>query len=400
MKNINDLKNERQQILNSAKTFLESDKIEEYENAMKEVAAFNNKIINAEKYEEEQNKFLENETTSAILKNQKEDEDGKKYASAFVFAMKNGITPSSANENEKTKVLYNALKETGGNPEGSDGGFLIPEEYNHKITEEKRQLLDLSTYFTEETVTALSGYRVLDTAANIGFTPIDEMDNIAEGDMPKFKKVSYSVKEYADIFPVSNNLLADEKVGLADYLARRFAKQETITKNQIIIENLKTLKAENISASNCVSEIKSVINKKLDPVISAESIIITNQSGLDFLDQLTDTSGRPLLQPDITGESTLMFKNKEVIMVSDKNLPSREVTTAGDKKGMYHPIFIGNGKEFMAIFKRSAIEVASTTQGGNAWATNSTEFRAIMRLDSQIMDEKAFVSREIFVPAT
>ena len=41
------------------------------------------------------------------------------------------------------------------------------------------------------------------------------------------------------------------------------------------------------------------------------------------------------------------------------------------------------------VFRRQPLEIASTDIGGNAWKTNSTEVRAITRLDAQVFDSEA-----------
>ena len=50
---------------------------------------------------------------------------------------------------------------------------------------------------------------------------------------------------------------------------------------------------------------------------------------------------------------------------------------------------------FGTLFRRQAMEIASTNVGGNAWNTNSTEVRAITRLDAVTTDDKAVVAAKI-----
>ncbi|MNO10239.1 hypothetical protein D3C81_2339740 [compost metagenome] len=54
---------------------------------------------------------------------------------------------------------------------------------------------------------------------------------------------------------------------------------------------------------------------------------------------------------------------------------------------------------FGTLFQGKTLEVASTNIGGNAWVTDSTEVRGIMRLDAQKMDSAAAIKREIFIAA-
>lgn len=47
-------------------------------------------------------------------------------------------------------------------------------------------------------------------------------------------------------------------------------------------------------------DIKSLINKELDPGVLFDTVIVTNQDGFDWLDSQEDKNGRPILQPNPT----------------------------------------------------------------------------------------------------
>jgi HK97 family phage major capsid protein len=198
---------------------------------------------------------------------------------------------------------------------------------------------------------------------------------------------------------VSNELLSDNTANLMAYLARWFAKKGIITENILLKSLLDSLSASNLTVGKEIKDIKTAINKGLDPDIALNAVVLTNQSGFDHLDQMEDLNGRPLLQPDPTTGTPMMFKSKPVIMVSDAMLPNRVVTATGATKGDYYPVYIGDFKSFGTLFRRNLLEVDSTDIGGNAWATASNEVRGIVRLDAQKIDEGAAIKREIFVTA-
>lgn len=325
------------------------------------------------------------------------------YARAFAYAVRNGVTPKKGRNDERCAPLYNALTIAGGDPAGEDGGFLVPEDVDHQIREFKRQLYPLADLFSVENVNTNTGWRVTDTAPNKGFTALDgeiPADGIAEDDQPVFAKVLYALTTYGLIVPVSNELAADEIANLFAYLARWMAKKDVWTENGILKTKLELLNAANIvTTEDPVAAIKKVLNKTLDPAISANAAILTNQSGFDYLDQLTDGMGRPLLQPDPVTGTPMLFKNKRVVMMSDALLPNRTVTTAGETKGDYYPIYIGDFAQYATLFQRQRMEVRATDIGGNAWKTNSVEVRAITRKSASVFDTAAVARREIFIPA-
>ncbi|MBR5760073.1 MAG: phage major capsid protein, partial [Thermoguttaceae bacterium] len=97
------------------------------------------------------------------------------YARAFAYAMKNGINRRNGRGNEKVSVLFDALTEGGGDPAGEDGGFLVPVDIDNQIKELKRALNPLSDLFNVETVSAPTGWRVMDTAPTTGMSSVNEM---------------------------------------------------------------------------------------------------------------------------------------------------------------------------------------------------------------------------------
>ena len=47
-----------------------------------------------------------------------------------------------------------------------------------------------------------------------------------------FGQIEYKVKDYGDIIPVSNTLLADENANLTAYIGKRFVKKAVILKTK------------------------------------------------------------------------------------------------------------------------------------------------------------------------
>lgn len=317
------------------------------------------------------------------------------YARAFAYAIQNGLNRRTARQHEEARILYDALTESGGNPTGADGGFLVPEDIDHSIRELRRTLNPLAPLFNEETVTAPTGWRVQDTAPTTGFPVVNEMGTIGTGDQPVFNKVQYSVEKRGLILPVSNELLTDNVANLFGYISQWFAKKLVITENGLLITLLKTLPATDIS-TDPVAGLKKALNVELDPAISAVSTIITNQSGYDALDQLQDDMKRPLLQPDPTSATSHRFKGRAVHAVSDASL-ANTTTGSGSSEVTKADLFIGDGKEFATLFHCGGFELASTDIGGNAWKSDSTEVRGIVRLGVTKFDAGAMVRKTITV---
>ena len=171
-----------------------------------------------------------------------------------------------------------------------------------------------------------------------------------------------------------------------------------LTENALLKSKLETLTATSIPATgDAIAGLKSVLNKALDPAISLNAAILTNQDGFDYLDQLVDDMGRPMLQPDPTSATNMLFKGRPVRLMPNSLLPSRTVSETGSSKGDYYPIYVGDFTQFATLFVRQNMEILSTDIGGNAFSRYSVEVRGISRMGVSVFDTQAAVRREIFI---
>jgi len=313
------------------------------------------------------------------------------YMKCFFDALRVGATPKGVMSGqfsaEKYGMLMNAITETGGTPAGSQGGFLNPVEFDNQIHELMRNYVDLANSVNVENVVAYSGWRVIETlAASSPLTPMVEMavlDDGDEGESPTFTKVDYTIVDCGDFLRVSNDQLSDTPVNLMAYLGRWFAKKVVLTHNYYILAKINAISPTSITdPAKSLAGIKTALNKTLDPAFSASASLFTNQTGLDILDQLDDGTGRPLLQPDPSLATAFRAKGRPVIVLSDAHWANLSTPTRAR-------IAIGDGREFITLFQRAAFEFASTTVGGSAWRSNSTEVRGIARLDVETVDSDA-----------
>jgi HK97 family phage major capsid protein len=325
------------------------------------------------------------------------------YARAFVRGVSMGLRPNQPCPGDSLQTLYDALTEAGGTPAGEDGGFLVPEDVNTQINELIRQQDPLRALVTVETTTTSRGTRVVDNAPTKGLAQIDgelPAAGIPQDDQPMFRQITYTLASYGLLLPVSRELLADNTANLMAYIARWYAKKQLITENDIIKANLMLMTAQNIRPEddkNAILQLRSLLNLALDPAISLRATILTNQDGFDYLDSLTDSTGRPLLSQDTMTGSYMLLKTRPVHVVSNANLPSRVVTATGATKGEYYPLYVGDFTQYMTLFVRDGLEFASTDVGAGSFEKNGVMFRGLTRLGGMRVDTDAAVRREIFI---
>ena len=377
------------------RSLLAEDKVQEAKEKMDEVRKLQEKVDLQRELEEAEARGLDGKELNDDGNVQERDmqELEKEYTGIVLHAIRRRpITEemrSVAREYERRAVMNEG--ET--NPPIPDGdvGILVPQDIQTRINTLMREWNDLSQYVTVENVSTLSGSRVLETDADMTpFAVVDEYGQIQETDNPKFTTVTYKVKKRAGYLPLTNELLADNDANLLNYVTNWIARKAVHTRNTQIIALLRTLTPK---ALDDVKAINTVLNVDLDPAISLSSIILTNQDGFNWLDNQVDGMGRPILQEDITQPGRKLFKGRQIVVASNRHLPSDTVNNKA-------PMIIGNLKQFMVLFNRRFFELASTREGGDAWRRDTTELRTIMRDDYVKWDSAAAVFGEIDLTPT
>jgi HK97 family phage major capsid protein len=285
---------------------------------------------------------------------------------------------------------------------GPDGGYLIPQDVQTRINVLQREYVSLRSLITVQPVTVVEGSRVIEEdAEHVPFVDITELTDIPNVNGPGWNKVTFKIRDLGGILPVPNHLLNDETGGLVDYLANWFVKKQYATDNDMILNSdgskgsqgilalagtVGGFAKETLTETLTFKKAKSILNKGFPTTISKKAVIVTNQDGLDILDQLEDLNGRPYLTGDGTQEFPYRFKARKVEVYDNYLLPNITIGEAELAKD-YAPFIIGSLKDAMILFDRQQMEVASSKEAG--FIKNATIMRAIVRQDTRIWDTKA-----------
>jgi len=296
--------------------------------------------------------------------------------------------------NETEMSVMNEFRAALSEKTGEDGGFIVPEDITTTINELKNTVDNLEQYVTVEPVKTLKGARTLERRADsTPFAPLSEYGNpnaMQEINSPKFDRLSYEIEDYAGFLPVPNDLLADTDQALEAYLRKWLAKKSRATRNSLILTVLNGLTKTTFAD---YKGIKSAINVDLDPAHAQVAKIYTNQDGFNYLDQLEDANGKPLLQEDPQDATRKLLSGRQIIVLSNKTIAS--VVDGGGVGTLMAPFIVGDLKEAIVLWDRMQMSVDMTKEGGNAWRTNTTEFRAIEREDVTTWDTEAVVYGQI-----
>lgn len=280
-----------------------------------------------------------------------------------------------------------ALTEGGGTPVGSDGGFLVPIDIENQINELRRAMIDFAQFANIENTTTATGWRVMEInkAAQI-LEVVGELQPTPAGEQPKFRQVAYAIKTRRGKILLSQELVDDEVANLFSYLARWMARKAVLTENAGLI-GLWPAPSVTFDATNPLGTLKKIANVELDPAIKLTSRWFTNQNGFNYLDELEDANGRPLLQPDPTQSTSKMLLGVPVTVAPNGFLQDISSGRA--------PLYLGDMSEFETVFRRKGFELEFSRYVQGAWDNYGVEGRMVKRDDYVKFDDEAMAGTTI-----
>lgn len=391
LKKINDKKNAIKALVNEGKT-------KEAKEAKAELVDMQDRfniLMDLEDDEDESIKDQLDKDEATRVEGKDKAPSKKDIARAFVNRIVCGMRKTKMDE--KDKKIMDAMSEK----TDEDGGFTVPQDIQTDIHELRRTDDDLEQYVNVEPVSTLSGSRVLEKDADS--TPWDDVDEAAEfgeKETPKLRQIKYKIGKKGGILKVTRELLQDTAENILGFLNKWIAKKSRATRNAAILKKLAEITNTKEVAISTVDDLKTVFNVTLDPAIAASSIVLTNQSGFNYLDTLKDERGDYILQPDVTDKTKmLLFGVYPIKKVSNKVLKNVEVKTNGSNVPAYkYPLYMGDLKEAITLFDREKISIELSTEAGDLWAKDQTGIKVRDRFDVQAFDEEAVIKGEITVP--
>lgn len=378
MKNSVEIMNAKTELRNEIESLRNAGKIEEAHGKLEELKVLNQELEVA--------LMMEAEEANSVQDTGAEVVDAEKVDPLVVFNKRVLDRPLTAAEE---KYVANEAGKPGQiehDPER--GGILVPEEVSTQLVEYRRSEVSLKNYCNVVKVRTLSGKFPIAAEQKGLLTEFEELTEINKSQIT-FSQQSWSVRDFGDIIPVSNTLLQDSAINLFSFIGRQFTKKSVNTENAEILKLLKTMtSAGKVTAAKGVSDIKTTLNTKLDPAIAQNAQIITNQSGFDYLDNLTDTLGRPLISESITEPGKKLISGKELVVLPDELLPN-------PAKGKV-PFYVGDLEQGINFYDRMGVEVARSEHAG--FTQNATLLRVIERFDVKPFDSAAVVYVELTLP--
>lgn len=342
----------------------------------------------------------EYEVEKAIFESEKET---NKLSEEDANEVKNKIADNKEEkQDDTTKEFSEAVKtmvnKTLNEGTAESGGYTVPEDISTKVEKLRETKESLRDEITVKTVNTNAGQETYKTRGQAtGFGAIEEGGKIPKAGAPKFSRLSWKVTKYGGYMPATNELIEDSDENVEGLMTEWLADESRATWNNLILAIIAKKAQTKLEG---LDDIKKVLNITLGSLFKSTSKIITNDDGLQYLDTLKDSDGKYLLQPNPVNPMQLRLcagaTTVPVKAYSNETIPT--------KNGKI-PFIIGDLKEAIKGYDRKqltlmASQVATVGSGDealNAYEEDLTLIRAIMRLDTEMRDEKAFVNGYIEV---
>ena len=266
----------------------------------------------------------------------------------------------------------------------SNTGAIIPSQFINKVDLYRSGKKSLKSYCDVIPVTSDNG-KMPATYLDEELADLEEDTDMVES-MINMSEIEFKVSDKGMLKKVGNNLLSDSPVNFIDgILAPSFATASVNRENKDIMAVVNTnSKVVTVEVDEKVEDVIAKTISKTDDNIAAGLVIVTNEEGYSYIDNLRDASGRK--SDDVSYiNGTLHFKSKEVIKISNSRLPQlTELKTM---------VFYVVNLRTVKFFDRKQIEIAKSTEAG--FKANKTYVRAVERYDVKANPEEKIKASKI-----
>lgn len=150
-----------------------------------------------------------------------------------------------------------------------------------------------------------------------------ELQSTANSTSPEIKEILWNLKTYTGRYVFTRELMDDSDYNWEAELQSRLIELRDNTEDDLIVTQL-TNGITAVKPTNLIDDLKLILDSKLKPYDSNASSIVLSQSAFAQLDQMKDSEGRPLVQPNVTLGTGNAILGKTVTVVDDTLFPSAQ----------------------------------------------------------------------------
>lgn len=148
-----------------------------------------------------------------------------------------------------------------------------------------------------------------------------ELQSTTNSTSPEITEILWNLKTYTGRYVFTRELLDDSDYNWEAELQARLIELRDNTEDDLIVTKL-TAGVTAVKPTNLIDDLKLILDSKLKPYDSNAASIVLSQSAFAQLDQMKDTEGRPLVQPNVTLGTGNAILGKTVTVVDDTLFPS------------------------------------------------------------------------------
>ncbi|MGJ3748050.1 phage major capsid protein [Limosilactobacillus fermentum] len=148
-----------------------------------------------------------------------------------------------------------------------------------------------------------------------------ELQSTANSTSPEIKEILWNLKTYTGRYVFTRELMDDSDYNWEAELQSRLVELRDNTEDDLIVTQL-TNGITAVKPTNLIDDLKLILDSKLKPYDSNASSIVLSQSAFAQLDQMKDSEGRPLVQPNVTLGTGNAILGKTVTVVDDTLFPN------------------------------------------------------------------------------
>lgn len=148
-----------------------------------------------------------------------------------------------------------------------------------------------------------------------------ELQSTANSTSPEIKEILWNLKTYTGRYVFTRELIDDSDYNWEAELQSRLTELRDNTEDDLIVTKL-TAGVTAVKPTNLIDDLKLILDSKLKPYDSNAASIVLSQSAFAQLDQMKDSEGRPLVQPNVTLGTGNAILGKTVTVVDDTLFPS------------------------------------------------------------------------------
>ncbi|WDF82067.1 phage major capsid protein [Lacticaseibacillus pabuli] len=284
--------------------------------------------------------------------------------------MENTIIDANKPETSAYEAYIRSHGEQRDGLNSTTAGAMVPSEVINEVWNLKQSTDDLAKFATVKQVGTPVGTYPIATVNGAVLATKDELADIADIDADLYKGVDYKVATRAGRIYLSDELIEDSAVDIVATVKDQLKQLVTNTNNAEIVKVLQGFKA---AAAASLDDVKQVVNVQLDPALTVSFVI--NQDTYQYLDSMKDSEGRYLLQPDITSPSGKSLFGRQVVVVSNKLMPSPKDS---------YPMFAGDIAQSVFVAQKNEVE----TQW-DKFDQYASGLAVVLRNDYEVVDPDA-----------